>query len=118
MHLTFNKADRHKSRAPSPQRRTDRQTDRPTDRVAYRVACTRLKTASKAGKAEKTMYPVTSVTSVKKSAKNDDAYPYDSYGIYNPDVDVEETFFGPPHSTHAQESWFARTNSASITKTL
>ena len=42
-----NKADRHKSRAPSLQRRTDRQTDRPTDRptdrMAYRVACTRLK---------------------------------------------------------------------------
>ena len=42
-----NKADRHKSRAPSLQRQTDqptdRQTDRPTDRVVYRVACTRLK---------------------------------------------------------------------------
>ena len=41
-----NKADRHKSRAPSLQRRTDRPTDRPTDRVAYRVACTRLKMIS------------------------------------------------------------------------
>ena len=39
----INKADRHKSRAPSLQRQTDRQTDRPTDRVAYRVARTRLK---------------------------------------------------------------------------
>ena len=46
-----NKADRHKSRAPSLQRRTDRQTDRQTnrqtdrlnDRATYRVACTRLK---------------------------------------------------------------------------
>ena len=28
-----NKADRHKSRAPSIQRRTDRQTDRQTDRL-------------------------------------------------------------------------------------
>jgi len=37
-----NKANRHKSRAPSVQRQTDRPTDRPTDRVAYRVACTRL----------------------------------------------------------------------------
>ena len=47
----LNKANRHKSRAPSIQRRTDRPTnrqtdrptDQPTDRVAYRVACTRLK---------------------------------------------------------------------------
>ena len=29
----MNKADRHKLRAPSIQRRTDRQTDRPTDRL-------------------------------------------------------------------------------------
>ena len=39
----LNKADRHKSRAPSNQFPTDQPTDRPTDRVAYRVACTRLK---------------------------------------------------------------------------
>ena len=37
--LYLNKADRHKSRAPSIQRRTDR----PTNSVAYRVACTQLK---------------------------------------------------------------------------
>ena len=42
----YNKADRHKSRAPSLQRRTDRPTDPPTDRAAYRVACTRLKKRS------------------------------------------------------------------------
>ena len=34
-----NKADRHKSRAPSEQR----PTDGPTDKAAYSVACTRLK---------------------------------------------------------------------------
>ena len=43
--LLQNKADRHKSRAPSNQFPADRRTDRPTDRVAYRVACTRLKTS-------------------------------------------------------------------------
>ena len=43
MQINLNKANRHKSRAPSIQRQTDRPTDRPTDRVAYRVACTRLK---------------------------------------------------------------------------
>ena len=37
--LVYNKAVRHKSRAPSNQRPTDRWTDR----VAYRLACTRLK---------------------------------------------------------------------------
>ena len=35
IHIEPNKADRHKSRAPSLQRQTDRQTDRPTDRAAY-----------------------------------------------------------------------------------
>ena len=39
----MNKANRHKSRAPSYKRQTDRRTDRPTDKAAYRVACTRLK---------------------------------------------------------------------------
>ena len=39
----INKADCHKSRAPSLQQRRDGQTDRQTNRAAYRVACTRLK---------------------------------------------------------------------------
>ena len=38
-----NKANRHKSRAPSPQWQTHRPTDKPADRVAYRVAWTQLK---------------------------------------------------------------------------
>ena len=45
--ICVNKADRHKSRAPSKQRPTDRPTNGPTDqwtdKAAYRVACTRLK---------------------------------------------------------------------------
>ena len=52
----INKANRHKSRAPRKQRRTDGradgrthgqthgQTDRRTDKAAYIVACTRLET--------------------------------------------------------------------------
>ena len=41
--LCRNKADRHKSRAPSNQRPTDGRTDGRADEAAYRVACTRLK---------------------------------------------------------------------------
>jgi len=44
--LNFNEADRHKSRAPHNQRRTDGLTDRSTDKAAYRVAYTRLKIRS------------------------------------------------------------------------
>ena len=43
----INKADCHKSRAPSKQQQTDQWTDRPTNqptkKADYRVACKRLK---------------------------------------------------------------------------
>ena len=47
----MNKADRHKSHAPSNQQPTDGPTEGPTDgrtdKVAYGVACTRLKSIEK-----------------------------------------------------------------------
>ena len=39
----WNKANRHKLRAPCKQRPTNQWTDGRTDKAAYRVACTRLK---------------------------------------------------------------------------